>query len=119
MAHVFMAVLTSGLFDRLRINFLSSVHTHTRPQSGRVPHHEDSALCALALNGVRLQSSNAIAGLGTQLRQQAYYKTVVRMRRTARLVLVLRQPRKPKVGTELNGPFGKRKGNGTRRVAPF
>jgi hypothetical protein len=32
---------------------------------------------------------------------------------------VLRQRRKPKVGTELNGPLGKRKGNGTRRVAPF
>jgi hypothetical protein len=60
--------------------------------------------------GTTLRLSNAIAGLGAQLRDQSYYKNAVRMSRMARLLLVHgRNAASLKVGTELNGPLWKKK----------
>ena len=49
------------------------------------------ALGALSNKAAMLRLSNAIAGLGTQLRHQAHYRSALRMSPTARLVLVHRE----------------------------
>jgi len=61
-----------------------------------------------------LRLSNAIAGLGAQLRDHAYYRGAMRMSRMARHVLSIEGSRKLSLVLNQQAPHGERKGKGTR-----
>jgi hypothetical protein len=66
-----------------------------------------------------LRLNNAIAGLGAQLRDHAYYKGAMRKRRMARHVLSIEGAPQAEVGTESTGPSWRKKRKGNPRRSAY